>query len=288
MKQLEPLYVRVMPEVIDELNKLALVDPTPQLDDASIQDSIFLRVIKGRSKIELADFIFFPHLTHTGFVMAAKILATSPSLTTLDMSSNGLGEYAIPVIQALATSPSLTTLDMRSNGLGEHAIPVIQALATARSLRILNIQDNNLDKTAIPVAQAVATSLSLHTLYIRDNLDDALPVVKTLATSCSLHTLHITECSVLSSDLMTIARIVTSSQSTLRTIYVSEEWWEHDPDIRSEVYQIMDDFNGLIFKSLTKALLLEEGGGSGGLPVKDLIAIVGEYAHDAEIVFEDP
>ncbi len=39
--------------------------------------------------------------------------------------------------------------------------------------------------------------------------------------------------------------------------------------------------------TLTKALLLEEGGGSGRLPVKDLIAIVGEY-NNARIISEEP
>ena len=90
----------------------------------------------------------------------ASCLAVLTSLTSLDISTNQLGD---PGAQALAVLAGLTSLNISANKLGE---PGAQALAVLTGLTSLNISWNQLGD---PGAQALAVLTGLTSLDISSN-----------------------------------------------------------------------------------------------------------------------
>ena len=77
------------------------------------------------------------------------------------MSGNDLDDHGLEVAKALATSRSITSVDMSENGIGDYGPEVAEALATSRSITSVNISSNHFGLCRVQIAEALVKSDSI-------------------------------------------------------------------------------------------------------------------------------
>ena len=82
-------------------------------------------------------------LTAEGVVLLAKIVANSPTITTLNISGLHIGDNAVDVGHALANS-SLNKLIISDNAIGDKAPAFVEALKDLTSLTTLEMPNNGI------------------------------------------------------------------------------------------------------------------------------------------------
>lgn len=134
-------------ETIEELNTLAL---NPELDCHSpeIIASNFYQVMQTATELSIPD----SGLAPATLILLAKIASISPTLHTIDLENNKLGEHAVGVAAYFSQSKTLHTLNLGWNHLSEHAVGVAAHLSQSPTLHTLNLENNKLDEHAVGVA----------------------------------------------------------------------------------------------------------------------------------------
>ena len=130
-------------------------------DDEDITSSELYTKLQNSTEIDASCLNF----TREGLLLFANIIATSPSLTSLDMSSNGIGANAAAFGTSIATSPSLTTLDMGNNGIGANAAAFGTSIATLDSLTTLDMRYNDIGANEADFIKNIAHLTNLDWLY---------------------------------------------------------------------------------------------------------------------------
>ena len=99
-------------------------------------------------------------LTYWNIIELCYVLASNATLTSLDVSSNQIGDAGA---QALAANTTLTSLDVSYNQIGGAGA---QALAANSALTALNVSSNHIGGAG---AQALAANTTLTALNVRGN-----------------------------------------------------------------------------------------------------------------------
>lgn len=81
-------------------------------------------------------------------------------MTTLDLESNGLGEYAVKVCEHLSKLTNLTSLYLAHNDLGEHAVKACEHLIKLPNLTSLCLNENDLGEHAVGVCRSFLKPLT--------------------------------------------------------------------------------------------------------------------------------
>ena len=134
----------------------------------------------------------------SGVALLSQVLAVNSSLTSLNLSVNGIGDSgATSLSQALAVNSCLTYLNLSENSIGDSgATSLSQALAVNSSLTNLDLTTNLIcDSGAAYLSQALAVNSSLTYLNLTQNFirdSGAASLSQALATNSSLTVLDLT------------------------------------------------------------------------------------------------
>ena len=162
----------------------------------NFDESIALELIQKIEKGNIQDLSCFSVGVRAEIiVLIATALAKCPSLHTVDMSYNNLGQHGPATAENLTHAPNLHTVDMYSNNLGEHGPATAENLTHAPNLHTVNMGGNNLEEHGPATAENLAHALSLHTVDMRgNNLRQHGPATaENLAHARSLHTVNMSE-----------------------------------------------------------------------------------------------
>ena len=127
----------------------------------------------------------------------SRVANNDPSLTSLDLFLNGIGDDGAKALAAaLKNNTSLTSLNLGGNGIGaEGAKALATALKTNTSLTSLNLRGNRIgDDVANALAAALKTNTSLTSLNLVNNGigdDGANALAIALETNTSLTSLNL-------------------------------------------------------------------------------------------------
>eukprot|EP00729_Bicosta_minor_P003995 gene3995-26885_t len=135
---------------------------------AAFGDALAEMFASGHLKLTVLGLSYNFDITEAAWIKIADAVATSKTLTNLDLSMNGntITEAAwIKIAAAVATSKTLTNLNLReSNDITKAAwIKIAAAVATSKTLTNLNLEGNT-QAAWIKIAAAVATSKTLTNL----------------------------------------------------------------------------------------------------------------------------
>ncbi|KAG0196550.1 hypothetical protein BGX28_009996, partial [Mortierella sp. GBA30] len=132
----------------------------------------------------------------------AETLKTNSTLTTLDLSSNSIGENgAIALSEALKTNSTLTTLHLKRNSIGDNgAVALSEALNTNSTVTTLNLSYNSIgDNGAVALSETLKTNSTLTILDLRNNSirdDGVVALSEALKTNSTLTTLDLRKNSI--------------------------------------------------------------------------------------------
>ena len=138
------------------------------------------------------DGLYGCRVSGSGVALLSQVLAVNSSLTSLNLSGNGIGNSgATSLSQALAVNSCLTYLNLSENKIGDSgATSLSQALAVNSSLTNLDLTTNLIcDSGAASLSQALAVNSSLTYLYLTQNSirdSGAASLSQALATNSSL------------------------------------------------------------------------------------------------------
>lgn len=150
-------------EAIEQLNEWA--ERGLSVRDTELKSSEFYRDIHINSSL----FVNRTALTPSAFVLLAYIVATSKTLTYLDVSYNDMSECAEEFGIAVSLSESVSHLNMCGNNITEHAELFGVAIASSESITHLNVSGNNMGRHAIAFGDAISNSKSITNLVMDCN-----------------------------------------------------------------------------------------------------------------------
>ena len=155
----------------------------------------------------------------SGAASLSQALAVNSCLTYLNLSENSIGDSAATSLsQALAVNSSLTNLDLTTNLICDSgAASLSQALAVNSSLTYLNLAQNSIrDSGAASLSQALATNSSLTVLDLSHNhIDDsgAASLSQALATNSFLTSLYLCDNSISDSGAASFSQALATNSS---------------------------------------------------------------------------
>ena len=156
---------------------------------------------------------------NSGATSLSQALAVNSCLTYLNLSENSIGDSgATSLSQALAVNSSLTNLDLTTNLICDSgAASLSQALAVNSSLTYLNLTQNFIrDSGAASLSQALATNSSLTVLDLSHNhIDDsgAASLSQALATNSFLTSLDLCDNSISDSGAASFSQALATNSS---------------------------------------------------------------------------
>ena len=129
---------------------------------------------------KILEWIKSDHSTEreAGLLALEKWVEKNKDMTTLNLESNGLGEYAVKACEHLSKLPNLTSVDLSLNDLGEHGVNVSKHLSKLPNLTSLNLNDNGLGEHAVNACEHLSklpnlTSLNLDLNGLGEHAVDA-------------------------------------------------------------------------------------------------------------------
>ena len=149
----------------DYINELESMAAKPLLTREEIEDSKSYIAMQDTTQLHTG----MCGLTHSAFILLAKIAVSAPQLTDVKLDNNNLGALGIEITRILMSSKSITKFDFSGNNLGEHAITMAADLSSYPLLKELDLWNNNLRDSIDPITRHLSNSSSLIRLNIGNN-----------------------------------------------------------------------------------------------------------------------
>ncbi len=109
-------------------------------------------------------------------VLLANIVATSKTLTDLDVFGNNISNKAEEFGKAIAASTVLTKLTVAHNNIGEYAGAFGSMIASLDTLRELNMLHNNIGEHAEEFGKAIVNSNVVILTMADNNIDESVSI----------------------------------------------------------------------------------------------------------------
>lgn len=275
-------------ELRAELRTLAV---NPHIDITTIRGSAFYLALQGKTELSTRD----AGLNPGEKLLVARIAASIPTISKIDMFYSEVGLDAPVIARALAASPYIHTIDLSYNPLGYAAILAFRALSASPHLHTLKLQASIGSHTAsegIVKYDILGSELAaLPHLGILDLSNNNLgyhasTIVRKLAVSPRLHTLDISYNKI--EDYVNTA-LAFESFPTICTVLMKEciATFMPAPSIKNVVCDIFSAFSIKARENLSGILNIDESITSSGLPIP-VIDLIGEYVSSPIEVIFDP